>query len=83
MSDYPYVLRAAGHVLKGKRCQLVEGDGLKSAYSQEVQVRFEDGFVAVVKRNHLRRGKGETNFVDETGSGESKLAANLHVNEGE
>ncbi len=81
MSGFPFVLRASGHAYKGRRCQLVNPHAYMSQ-SNQVQVRFEDGFMAIVAKQTLRRGKGETNLVDAEGGVESKLAASPRLNEG-
>lgn len=82
MNDFPHILRASGHQYRGKRCQLANPEAFQSR-SNQVQVRFEDGFLALVGKNHLRRAKGETNLVDENGGSGSKLAASLPHDEGE
>lgn len=48
---FPHVMRWDRFDRKGKRCEII---GVRNTIG-DVQVRFEDGFTAIVKRGALRR----------------------------
>jgi hypothetical protein len=50
---FPHVVRDKSHRRNGQRCEIVG----KKGGLQLVQIRFEDGFTAIVRRNMLRRTK--------------------------
>jgi hypothetical protein len=69
---FPHVLRWNRFDRQGKRCEII---GVRNTIGN-VQVRFEDGFTAIVSRKALRRTPRKDKLLDEN-RGESRLAENV------
>ena len=72
---FPHVLTWDRLDRKGQRCEIIGTRGTMSS----VQVRFEDGFTAIVKRGALRRMPKKKISLDEKDT-RSRLAENVQQN---